>query len=265
MKKIVTLIIRILAKAFNINLQDLSYQMRGIALSNEMEENGEAWFLRDFLKSKISGDPTIFDVGANLGLYSTLVSEFFFSGERHLFEPNPLCFEKLKEIFVGDENLKMNNIALGAESGTAELFVDSQNETTGHASLEKEAIGLHGYEKLISKEVKVSTLDEYCKKHKIGKIDFLKIDTEGFELEVLKGGGDLLTNGAIKIIQFEFNEMNIARRVFMNDFYKLLPSYDFYRLKSNSLYPLGSYSSNIEIFKIQNIIAIRRVDISENS
>ena len=89
-------------------------------------------------------------------------------------------------------------------------------------------------------------------------IDLLKIDTEGFELEVLLGASEMLTEKKITIIQFEFNEVNIVQRRFLKDFYNLLPKYDFYRLDEQRLIPLGSWEPKHEIFMFQNIVAIRR-------
>ncbi len=79
-----------------------------------------------------------------------------------------------------------------------------------------------------------------------------------FELEVLKGAAELLKRGAIKIIQFEFNSMNVYSRAFLHDFYCLLPGFEFFRLSADKLIPLNEYHSQNEIFLYQNIIAIQR-------
>ena len=84
----------------------------------------------------------------------------------------------------------------------------------------------------------------------------LKIDVEGFELEVLKGAEKLLREGRIKIIQFEFNEVNIIQRRFLKDFYDELPGFDFYRLDENRLIALNEWQPKHEIFLFQKVIAI---------
>jgi hypothetical protein len=66
----------------------------------------------------------------------------------------------------------------------------------------------------------------------------------------------MINGGNIKIIQFEFNEMNIVSRVFLKDFYQILKAYKIYRLCETELIPLFHYDSINEIFKFQNIIAI---------
>jgi hypothetical protein len=68
----------------------------------------------------------------------------------------------------------------------------------------------------------------------------------------------MLKENKIKIIQFEFNEPNVANRVFLKDFYQLLPNFSFYRIKIGGLIPLGEYNSKNEIFRYQNILAINK-------
>jgi hypothetical protein len=55
--------------------------------------------------------------------------------------------------------------------------------------------------------VPVSTLDKFCSERSVKQIDVLKIDTEGFEFEVLKGATSMLDRKAIKFIYFEFNDI----------------------------------------------------------
>ena len=62
----------------------------------------------------------------------------------------------------------------------------------------------------------------------------------------------------IDLIHFEFNEMNVASRIFFKDFYDLLKGYRFYRMLPDGLIDLGEYKAyQMEIFGYQNIVAIR--------
>ncbi len=95
-----------------------------------------------------------------------------------------------------------------------------------------------------------------CQRKKIKEVKFLKIDTEGNELNVLLGAAQLLKEKRIETIQFEFNEMNTVSRVFFRDFQELLPDHAFYRLLPAGLLPLEKNSPMTnEIFGYQNIIA----------
>lgn len=106
---------------------------------------------------------------------------------------------------------------------------------------------------------KVDDLIESCIIPEI-VIHFIKIDTEGHELEGLKGALYAIRTRGVRAVQFEFNEMNVISRVFLKDFYDLLgDEWDFFRLDTRKLVSLGSrYDSANEIFKFQNLVAIRR-------
>ena len=61
------------------------------------------------------------------------------------------------------------------------------------------------------------------------------------------------------MIQFEFNEMNVASRVFFRDFWLMLPNYEFYRLMVDGMIRIDKYDPiYCEIFAFQNIVAFRR-------
>ena len=82
----------------------------------------------------------------------------------------------------------------------------------------------------------------------------LKIDTEGNELNTLKGLGNWISNGKIKAIHFEFNEMNVISRVFFKDFWDILPNYNFNRMVQDCLVPIKQYNQVRCAF--QNIVAL---------
>src|SRR5205085_11763068 len=100
-----------------------------------------------------------------------------------------------------------------------------------------------------------STLDEFCGQENIDKIDLLKIDAEGHELEVLKGARRMIEQKKVNWIHFEFGEGNVFSRVFFKDYYDTLPGYKFFRVTAKGLLPLGSYGPRHEIFFFQNIAA----------
>ena len=80
------------------------------------------------------------------------------------------------------------------------------------------------------------------------------LDVEGLEYEVIKGA----KKTSPRMIQFEFNSMDVYFRIFLKDFYDLLPNYDFYRISPKELIPLGEYNTINEIFAYQNILCIKK-------
>jgi FkbM family methyltransferase len=246
-------LIRFLAKKVKINLLPIAYQENGITKSYNYVASGELYFINRFLHTIIKTDtPVFYDVGGNKGDYTLMLKESFPNSIITTFEPNPNTFQLL-QTNIGD-NSKLINKGVGENKGELELFFDVNNTTSVQASSNPEILKqIAKTTNLTSVKIDVITLDDYVKEP---QIDLLKIDVEGFELEVLKGAKKLIENNKIKIIQFEFNEVNIIQRRFLKDFYDFLPNYSFYRLDEKRLIPLNEWQPKHEIFMFQNIIAI---------
>lgn len=135
-----------------------------------------------------------FDVGAHVGNVSKIFLDFSKDAVVHAFEPVPLTFEKLSERFHSQENLVLNRVALSSVSGV-------QNFTIGRNTGNRFAGPSDG--NLRTDSVKVVTGDQYCSELQIHHIDFLKIDTEGHDLETLLGFRNTLAERRIEFIQVE--------------------------------------------------------------
>lgn len=200
--------------------------------------------------------PTVFDVGANEGEWVARVLSRNRSARVHAFEPQAALAAKIATRHPG---VIVNNMGLGDVAGTLELGDYAEHPGSQHASMLKGVIdGLHrGRVRYV--EVPVGTIDDYCALRTIESIDLLKIDVEGFELKVLQGASRMLREGRIETIQFEFNEMNILARAFLNDFFGCLEAtHRLYRLLPHGRMPLrsGAHWTN-EQFTFQNIVAVR--------
>ncbi len=252
-----TLLIRFIAKKLKINLINLAYSENGILKSHSFKASGELYFINSFLKTKVESAPVFFDVGGNKGEYTLLLRRQFPDAIIHTFEPNPHTFDILKKKCVNSEILV--NKGIGEKNDQLDLYFDKNDPLSVQASSDPRILRTITKSKdIVSEKIEVITLDEYAKLNNIRSIDLLKIDTEGFELEALQGAKELLNKQAIKIIQFEFNEVNIVKRRFLKDFYDILPGFKFYRLDENRLIPLLEWKPIHEIFKFQNIVAIHK-------
>jgi len=228
----------------------LNYQNRQIS--------GEKSFINKTLPKYVNKNPVFFDVGGNVGIYSKSLLNIYPNSVIHIFEPHP---KNAKVLFNDDfsRNILINDIALSSEKGSFKLFDYSHIEGSSHASVYRGVIeNIHKGE-ATSYLVKKNTLDNYVEEHNIKVIDLLKIDVEGHELNVLEGSKESIKNRKIKIVHFEFNEMNVESRCFMYDFRKKLEDFNFYRLLTTGLLPLKIYKPlTNEIFAYQNIVAIRK-------
>ncbi len=247
----------------NLNVYKLALRGIGVLNSGELKVTGEKYLLEVIIpKLKIK---TVFDIGANDGGYSLILKKSLPSTSIYAFEPHPETFIKLQGN-TRKTGIRVFNVGFGNKEGTKMLYDFAEDAelkytqpTSTLASLNKYVIeSLHG-QKSKSYKVKLATIDSFCKKNKIKSIDFLKIDTEGSEYQVLKGATNLLKKNKIEIILFEFNEMNVYSRIFFKDFIDILPNYNIYRLMPDGLLSISDYQPKLhEIFAYQNIVAIEK-------
>ncbi len=244
-------------KKFNLLLFHLSLRGLGVLNYSNFRISGELFFVQ-YVKSNFSLN-TIFDVGANKGDYSSNFEDL--NCDTYCFEPHPKTFHELNNRFSRNQRIRTFNLGLSDSCSETLIFDHKLNDGSCHASMFEEVItGIHGVESK-STEIKLSTIDEEVKKHKIERINLLKIDTEGNELNVLKGAEKSIKQGIIDVIQIEFNEMNVVSKSFLKDFILILHDYNFYRLLPNAFLEIN-YSKHsaiqYELFAFQNIIAIKK-------
>lgn len=198
-----------------------------------------------------------FDVGANTGYYAKEIVDIFgVNAKVHCFEPSLHAFRQLVS-HIGSK-VSAYSIALSNVSGTGILMADAPG--SGLASLEKmEFAPPFNISRPLAEEVLKTTLDEFCRLHKIDRIDILKIDIEGHEYAVLEGAHEMLKSNAIDIIQFEFGHTNIDARSPLKRFYQLLQKeFAIYRIIKSGLIPQFEYSYEYEIYLGTNFLAIRK-------
>ncbi len=150
----------------------------------------------------------VFDVGANDGRSAVQFLPEFSAATIYCFEPVRSTFEELESSMGSNKRVKSFNLALGSSEGEA---VVEKNENSRCNQLSLEIAPENSGE-----TVTVSTLDIFCEQHNIPQIDFLKIDTEGFDLEVLKGAEKYINDHKISFLQIEasMNPHNVKHVAF---------------------------------------------------
>jgi len=234
--------------------------LKGLGVGNyyNFHLSGERYVLNRFLREK---DIVVFDVGANEGNWSLEVLAINPSANIFSFEPSPKTFSILSSNLNKYDTAKSFNLGVGNTNGKLSLYDYAQEDGSSHASLFKDVITKqHNSEKAIEHIVDIVTIDGFMQENDIPFIDFLKIDTEGYEMPCLIGAKESIENNKIKVIQFEFNTMNVYSKVFFKDFFDLLSDkYSLYRLIQDGLIPINTYDPiSCELYEFQNILAINK-------
>jgi len=156
------------------------------------------------LVKKISEAKTLIDIGSNKGQFCLLTKKFFPEIEIHSFEPQIEELNIQKKI-LGSGNINYYNFALGSEEKISNLYVTARKdsssilkpiETTNKKYLTKEI-----------KEISVNRLDNLLGLKNIKRPSVLKLDVQGYELEVLKGSNEILNFIDYVITEVSFIEI----------------------------------------------------------
>ena len=153
---------------------------------------------------------SVIDVGANVGQFANKIRSTGYSGPIVSFEPIPEVFKTLTSRMGSDANWRGENMALGAHVGEIVIHVSASSEYSSIKSLNKsgEQFG-HGAKTAEDIRVKIDLLDNQFSD--FGRKSLLKIDTQGFEKEVLLGAQNTLRN--VEILLLELPCINIYDNV----------------------------------------------------
>jgi len=151
-----------------------------------------------------------FDVGANVGQTATLLKKLWPKMRIVSFEPAPATFQQLQRAVSSLPGVTTHNVALGAASGSFDLF-NYPDDTLLTSLVPNPPFPVRfqaKYDSMVEKlTCTVRTLDEVRGELAIERINLLKIDTEGCDLQVLQGARQSLEEGRIDFIYHEFNTL----------------------------------------------------------
>ena len=161
-----------------------------------------------FDKAKDIKDPVIFDVGANIGAFS-MISKFLDKSKIYAFEPQPNIYDILKSNMIINEldRVFCHNIALSNVTGETKMSVPTRKDFSGLGTLSLNPLRFSNKDVI---DIKCDTLDNFCNCNHIEKIDLMKIDTEGYEYNILLGGMETIKKFKPKILM-EFAPENIKQ------------------------------------------------------
>lgn len=221
--------------------------------SNTFEEE-ELTFFRNFIRP----NDTVLDIGANIGLHALFAAKLV--GENGMvcaFEPVHKTYNRLSENVAANRftNIRVFNQAISSKTGTSVITTsldgfDAWNSMAGRSH--------ETGENFVDEEIKTQTLDDFIAEHLTEKkIDFIKIDTEGWEPHVLRGGSKFLSENS-PLIMIEYAD-GICKNfgVSLNEIYDLLTGFGFTILKYNHLNNSFRHVRREEKFTEANVIATK--------
>ena len=270
-KKLLTFIYKKISKIYNFFLGrksmqffndivlSLSLNAKGYKNYGTFKETGEDTFI-NLIKDKIN---LSLDIGANVGNYTKLL--LLKTNSRVIsFEPLPKAFEELKKIKLKyNDRLEIYNLALGFTDEILNLNYGDEKSEKASLMPDLKKLSFIGDSNNKKTAVQVKKLDYFQNNFKNETIDFIKIDTEGFEYEVLKGAENILNMHKPKFIQIEFNWHQLLKQQTLYNISKLISFSDVFRIlpQGKKLLHIDPSKPENNIFHLSNYVFIRK-DIS---
>jgi FkbM family methyltransferase len=189
------------------------------------------------LKEIKTSNPLFLDIGAGQAESINRFKKILPNSIIHSFEPVEERIQIIKnwlQTFPHNNNITLNHCAMGDKIEEKTFYVNSKTKNSSFLKL-NETNKIDSLKKEI--QINVNTVDNYIKQNNIKHIDYLKIDTQGYEEEVLKGSIETLKSGIVKYIEVE---------IILSDYYE--KTTNFYNMEK-ILLPL-----NYKLYHIQDII-----------
>lgn len=143
----------------------------------------DQYHAKEFLKK----DSIVIDAGANIGTFSIYAANIATQGQIYAFEPTPKTFGILSENISVYANAKAFNLGLGAKSGEGELVIaesSGSNTMADSGMLDSASVNTVG--------VRITTVDDFVREEGLQRVDFIKMDTEGYEGKILMGAKETI-------------------------------------------------------------------------
>ena len=224
----------------------------------------------DIYKKFFEDNITIFDVGANKGQSIERFKKIFPNATIHAFEPIIKEFNFLEKNYEGNKNIIINNVALGEKTYKKKLNLSKRTGVSSfnNFNLDHEWIKVRSNQYNTNVEgflegeqlTNLVTLDEYCLKNNINKIDILKIDTQGYEDQVLAGSVDSIEKDIIKAIELEiiFDDTYDKYLTFSDLEKYLLPKFRFCGIKNYNYNLFEGINFFAEVLYLNKKIIIKK-------
>lgn len=207
---------------------------------------------------------TVFDVGANMGQSARLYLNKFPRAHVYCFEPVATTFSELENRLGENSRISCHRLALGASMRLGQMVLQG---TSDRHFLLRDPKGISELVAVPVEPVAVTTVDEFCLQHHVDRIGYLKIDTEGSDLDVLRGAEEMLESQSIDFLQVEagmnpLNNFHVSlekikaylenRRYYLFGIYEQVlewPTHSPYLRRSNSVFVSSRLIANADAYR----------------
>jgi FkbM family methyltransferase len=231
------------------------YELKGI--KKQVRYNDFDAIINFLLKDKKKH--VYFDVGANEGQSIERFKKINPQSNIHSFEPHPGLCKKLVQNFSTDKSIKINNLGVADIKNELYFNIYKYNQISSFVPVDKNSkfsksriLSSKSNEEEFKSTVKIdiTNIDSYCEENNISEIDFIKIDTQGYESKILLGMEKMLSKEKVSIIELEL--------ILGFAYEKSFSFYDYEKILNNKNYKLIAinHSGNIISFSDYTIDVI---------
>lgn len=170
----------------------------------------------------------VFDVGANVGQFATEIRKCGFQGRIESFEPVPTVLPELQSKAHNDKNWNVHEFALGCDDCKSVIHISANSPSSSFLPLDENLdTGNLNLADVATAEVQIQKLDSVFERLRQNSRNlFLKVDTQGFERQVIEGASQCL--GEFRMIQLECSLVpHYTGETLIEDMIRLLRQHDF--------------------------------------
>jgi len=241
--------------------QEQNHQSTGVSAKNINKGDSINNYELKIIENFIASGNVVFDLGANIGSWTNQVLNLCPDVQIHLFEPAPPIYQTLLQNLaepIKTGQLVLNNLAIAHQQEIREFYYYDQfsEGSTFHRRFEIEK--QYNIQSPQPFQILTATLDDYVQTRGIKRINFLKIDTDGDELEVLYGATNLLQRGKVDYIQFEYGGTFVDANITLKQVFEHLQKfrYTIFKILPNALQPLPEFLPEYENYEYSNFLAV---------
>ena len=208
-------------------------------------------------KLQLQKHDQIIDIGANFGVQSLQFAKNFNDSKIYSIEPTNYAFDKLIKNLELNPKLSKNIYPFQMFIGSKERKIPNYIYSSWNLESKKKKHYKHFGEKKSTEKSNLLTLDEFIVSNKISNVDFIKLDVDGFEYNVLRGGMNFLKEKKppifMELAPYLYKEFGYDKEKILKLIISL--NYNFYDLKKlKKIFNIDQKISNIKDGSSENIL-----------